>query len=68
MKRILILGAMGLMFMGCARGLPGSPVRAYYNLCMVERGEQTYCEPWAAVKAHENAPKMGLMLVAPLAF
>ena len=68
MKKILAAIVLGISLVGCARGLPGSPVRAYYNLCMVERGEQAYCEPWAAVKAHESAPKMGFMLVAPVSF
>jgi hypothetical protein len=66
MRRLITLAALAVALAGCATGLPGSPQRAYYDLCMQERQDAAYCEPWAAIQAHQNAPKPGLVLIQPM--
>ena len=62
-----LLAVVGLLAVGCASGMPGSSVRAFYNLCVAEGGEEVYCEAWANVEGHKlSAGNVRGLVVMPI--
>jgi hypothetical protein len=60
---LLFILFVALTLFGCATGMPGSPVRSFYNLCMRETNDTTYCEAWA--NSQGLSGQVGVQMVVP---
>jgi hypothetical protein len=67
-RTLLTVAGLAIALDGCAGGLPWTATRAYYHFCMHERNDQTYCEAWAPMKAHESGsqPQPNAVFIQPL--
>lgn len=61
----VVVGSLivGWLMTGCATGMPGSPVRSFYNLCMRETQDTTYCEAWA--NSRGLGGQVGVQMIVP---
>lgn len=59
----LVMAGVAIVLSGCAGpGLPGSPMRAAYNICRTEGGEDQHCRDRATLETW-RWPVQGLVVV-----
>lgn len=61
MRRLLAAAALAVMLVGCA-GIPGTPKRAVYNLCIEEGKSKEHCVNVATKWAGERIPPVHVII------